>query len=289
MKDRGLIADLHIHSTISDGPLSADEIFAQARLSGVGLVSVTDHDTVRGQSGYKRKAAEKGLAYINGIEISAYDKDEDVQVHILGYGFYNDSLLESFCAGVSGRRREAGFKMAERIIDMGYPLSIEEILGYAKGGIIYRPHILHALYARGHIKTLYDGHYAEWFGKGGPAYFPFEYADPREAVEAVRQAGGLAVLAHPAGYRNWGCIPGLVAAGLDGLESHHPSHRAEDIMALLEAARANRLITTSGSDFHGMYSRNPWPIGFGCVRARNAITEFAGQTAGEGGGYSDAV
>ncbi len=266
-------ADLHIHSEMSDGPLCADAIISQAKRSGLGLISITDHDTTHGQDALGRKAALAKLNYIKGIEISAFDKREDVQVHILGYAYQDGELLDSFCDVINRRRRQAGIQMTERIISMGYDITVDDVMEYAKGGIIYRPHIMHALFARGYTGGIFTAPYQEWFGKGGAAYFPFEYLDACEAIEAVRLAGGLAVAAHPASYNNWGCLPRLISAGLQGLEAHHPAHSPVDINALTDFARDNGLFVTGGSDFHGMYLRTPYPIGYGCRPACGAIRE----------------
>ena len=268
-------ADLHIHSDMSDSTLSAGGIIRQAKLRDIEVLSITDHDTPRGQDENKEIAAEAGVSYIRGIEISAYDKREGVSVHILGYGYENDSLLEDFCSILNKRRAEAGINMAEKIISIGYEITIEDVLQYSKSGIIYRPHITHALFERGYMKGTVNELFDEWFAKDGPAYFPFEYADPFEAIAVVKQAGGLAVLAHPAYDKNWACIPLLAAAGLDGIEVYHPAHSNEEKAALLAISDGYKLFATSGSDFHGMYARDPVPIGYGCESARDEMLALA--------------
>ena len=264
-------ADLHIHSNISDSTLTGEEIIHQAVVHGIGVLSITNHDTAKCQDEFAREAMQQGLSYIKGIEISAYDNSEKVSVHILGYGYDNDRLLNDYCSIINERRAEAGIKMAEQIIKMGYDISIDDIMQYSESGIIYRPHILHALFERGHVKGIVNEQFEEWFAKDGPAYSPFEYANPYESIELVKEAGGLAVLAHPAYYKNWACIPSLVAAGLDGIEVYHPDHSNEEKAALLAIADGYKLFTTSGSDFHGMYARNPVPIGHGCEPVSVAI------------------
>ena len=262
-------ADLHIHSDNSDGPLSPDAIISQAKQVGLGLISITDHDTTKGQDTYKEKAFDKGINYIKGIEISAFDKTENVQVHILGYDYKNDALIEEFCAETNERRKEIGIKMAEQVAKLGYSISVEDILEYTKSGIIYRFHIAHALYDRGF--GMYASLYAELFGKNSALRLPMEYVDACDAISVVKAAGGLAVVAHPAEYNNWNSIPRLVRAGLDGLELLHPEHTAEDALALARIADENKLFTTSGSDFHGMYSKKLVPIGYDCGHACKEI------------------
>jgi predicted metal-dependent phosphoesterase TrpH len=274
MKGAGVVkADLHIHSDRSDGPLSAGAIVRQAKGSGVGLISITDHDTAAWQGECARLAAEAGLRYISGIEISAFDRQEGARVHILGYGFRDGGLLDSFCEPINRGRREAGLEMARRVAGMGYGISVGDVLQYAGGGIIYRQHIMRALFDRGFADGIYSELFPKLFGEGGPAFCPFEYADACEAVAAVRQAGGLAVVAHPASYNNWGCLPRLIGAGLGGLEARHPDHSGEDAARLLAMARESGLFATSGSDFHGMYAKKPRPIGYGCEGACEAILE----------------
>ena len=264
-------SDLHIHSDNSDGSMSPEAIIFSAKQSGLGLISITDHDTTTGQDAYKATALTNGINYIKGIEISAFDKAESVQVHILGYDYKNDALLEDFCSNINERRREAGIKMAEQVAKLGYPVSVEDVLEYTKSGVIYRFHIVHALYDRG--LGMYASLYAELFGKNSALRFPPEYVDAREAISMVKASGGLAVLAHPAEYNNWNSILSLVRAGLDGIELHHPAHTTQDALALSNIANSNKLFTTSGSDFHGMYSKKLVPIGYGCGRACKKIIE----------------
>ena len=189
----------------------------------------------------------------------------------MGFGYEKDELLEDFCSTTNESRAKAGINMTEKVMEMGYGITVEEVLQYSKGGIIYRPHIMHALYERGYIKGILNEQYTEWFGKDGPAYFPFDYPDPIDAIAIVKEAGGLAVLAHPAYYKNWACIPSLAAAGLDGIEVYHPGHSDMDKSALLAIADGYKLFPTSGSDFHGIYAQDPVPIGTGCTEASPEI------------------
>jgi predicted metal-dependent phosphoesterase TrpH len=268
-------SDTHIHSDATDGSLTVEEIVAQAKGSSLEVISITDHDTTRGQDDNQRIANSVGLGYIKGIEISAYDSAERVQVHILGYAYQNDELLEQFCAGVNVRRKAAGIQMVERLIEHGYNFTVEDVLKYARGGIIYRQHIMHTLFARGLVGGMFGEVYKELFSAEGLAYFPFEYVDACEAVSLVQEAGGLAVVAHPAEYNNWEVIPRLVDAGLQGLELNHPAHTSEDVAALSGVAREYRLFTTSGSDFHGMYAKKPVPIGYGSSPISPQLLELA--------------
>jgi predicted metal-dependent phosphoesterase TrpH len=264
-------ADMHIHSDMSDGPLPPDAIIRQAKTVGVELISITDHDTTTGQDMYKAKALKESIHYIKGIEISAFDAEENVQVHILGYDYGNSALLEDFCSVINMRRKQAGVEMVEKVANGGYPISVEDVLEYTKSGIIYRYHIVQALYERG--LGMYQVLYAELFGKNSNMRVAFEYVDACEAICMVKEAGGVAVLAHPAEYNNWKSIPRLIDAGLDGLEIHHPAHTTVNALELSQIAAENKLFATSGSDFHGMFSKKLVQIGYGCGSACGKIIE----------------
>jgi len=267
-------SDTHIHTDVTDGSLTYAEVISQAKGHQIQVISITNHDTTRDQDTFTTAAVAAGLGYIRGIEVSAFDSKENVQVHILGYGYTNDALLDSFCAGVNERRQKAGVIMVERLIEAGYAISVDEVMSYARGGGIYKQHIMHALLARGYVQGMFGSFYNETFGKGGIAYCPFDYADACETVSIINEAGGLAVVAHPADYNNWAAIPRLVDAGLAGLELYHPNHAEADVVALTEVACEHKLFTTSGSDFHGMYARRPVPIGFRANLLAPALTDL---------------
>lgn len=261
--------DLHVHTRISDNSMTAREILALARDRGITHLAVTDHDTMAGIADAQAIGKKMGVEVIPGIEISAFDFRHQKRAHVLGY--YTDPdhpALREICLTLTGRRNMASYLMVQRLIDASYKISWEEVMKYARGGSgVYKQHIMHALCDKGYCERIYSELYYQLFSRGenddnsGTAFVPIEYIDVFQTVEAVKAAGGVAILAHPGQYDNYDVITELIPHGLDGLEVYHPAHTGEDAAKLLAIARHHNLIITGGSDFHGFYAEKEVPLG----------------------------
>jgi predicted metal-dependent phosphoesterase TrpH len=258
-------ADLHIHSSCSDCPRGLEELISAARQNGVTHMSLTDHDTVRGCSQAELSADRAGIRFVKGIEISAFDFSRaddggDRKVHILGYGFQNDALLEDFCSPVRERRHLNSLRQIEILREtLNYRVTEEEVAKYAFD-VIYKQHILHHLWDSGQIPSIFHN-YDHLFKNGGPCDFDIQYSDARDAVRAIREAGGFAVLAHPMQQRNLSLIPSLCSAGLAGVELEHHTTSPEGRLEIMEIASRYGLFCTGGSDYHDIYARKSPKIG----------------------------
>jgi hypothetical protein len=261
-------ADLHIHSRVSDGSLEIKAIVSLAKTLGFEALAIVDHDTVEGLAETEEAGKNLGVRIISGIEISAYDYRRDRKAHILGYLLDEPQQLGEVCRPMLTQRQATSKWIVETLIKTGYPISWSLVKEIARGSTnIYKQHIMHALMELGYTSALKDDLYRKLFAKprvgdpGGIAYKEIEYLDVFEAVKAIKQAGGVAVLAHPSSYKNMELIPELLASGLDGLEAWHPSHDEAAVKLIISEAEKYGLILTGGSDFHGMYEGKPNPLG----------------------------
>lgn len=247
--------DLHAHTEHSDGTLTAAALVRLARDVGLSLLAVTDHDTTAGLAEAEAEGRALGVAILPGCEIST--RIAEGNVHVLGLGVdAADLSFQRFLSTVRESRDRRNERMLERLAALGVPVTHEEVLAHVRGRIVARPHIARALVARGHVPDLRAA-FAQYLRDGGPAYVEAEVPPPAAAVEAIRRAGGVAVVAHPGQIRLEGreaygtFLRGLRAQGLAGLEVWHPSHDADDRALFADLAREHDLLPSGGSDFHG--------------------------------------
>lgn len=253
--------DLHVHTKISDNSLTAFEVILLAREKGIEYLAITDHDTTKGLEEAADIGRKLGVHIIPGIEISAYDYKNNKRAHILGlYIKPGHNALEELCRPLTEARQQASREMVDRIIKAGYAISWTEVEKYAEGGTgVYKQHIMHALVDRGYCGDIYSPLYRTLFkraddtGTQGIAAIPLKYIDALEAIKAVRDAGGIAVIAHPGQLGNFDAVGEWAEAGLEGIEAYHHSHTEEDMQRALELAGKYDLAVTGGSDFHGYY------------------------------------
>jgi 3',5'-nucleoside bisphosphate phosphatase len=249
-----LRADLHSHSSVSDGTESPAAVVRRAADAGLDVVALTDHDTVAGHRAAARELPS-GLTLLPGAELSC--RLEGHSVHLLAYLFdpENDAL-----AGELAEIRESRLFRAKAMVDklaaLGVPVTWEQVSEIAAGGVVGRPHIARAMIHAGVVASIDQAFSQEWLGPGGPAYVSRYALDPARAIRMVRSAGGVTVLAHPRGRgRGWqlpeDVITDLSRVGLTGIEVNHPQHDDRERARLGELARALGLIASGGSDDHG--------------------------------------
>lgn len=252
-------ADLHAHSGVSDGTDTPAEFVAAAVAAGLTVVALTDHDTT---AGVPAAAAElpSGLGLLAGMELSCRFTAGDgarVGVHLLAYGTDPaDPAVRSSCARLREARLTRGRRMAELLAADGLPISWGQVARIAGAGSVGRPHVARALVAAGVLSSVEAAFTPEWIGTGGRYYVEKVELEVTEAIELVRAAGGVSVLAHPlAGQRGRTLsedeIVGLAGAGLTGLEIDHPEHDRDQRERLHRIAAATGLLVTGGSDYHG--------------------------------------
>ena len=245
--------DLHVHSAFSDGCLSPEELVAAASAAGLTALALTDHDTVAGVGDFLAACRAAGLTGIAGVEISA--QAEPGTLHILGLGVDPGSEpLRDALERIRRSRDERNRRILERLQDLGFALTWEEVESIAGGDVIGRPHFARAMIARGWAESVPEV-FERFLEKGAPAYVDRFKLSPDEAVRLIREAGGVAAVAHPLSWIDdfhelEGRLRELAAAGLNALECHHPMFGASASAALLALAGRLGLLPTGGSDFH---------------------------------------
>lgn len=245
--------DLHTHSNASDGSLPPAALVAAAREAGLAAIALTDHDTVDGLEEAQEAGAADGVEVVAGVELSVGIRGADV--HLLGYLFDPASpslrrLLEEGRAS----RDERNPRILARLRAAGVPVTMDDVAAEAgRSTGLGRPHIASALVRLGAVASVKEA-FDRYLAEGRPAFVPRSRLDPRRAIRALHEAGGLAVLAHPvtipAPYRD-AAVLDLADAGLDGVEVVHPKQDAAVRARLGDLAASRGLATTGGSDFHG--------------------------------------
>ena len=245
-------ADLHLHSTASDGTCAPDELVRRAHAQGLTCVALTDHDSAEGVAAAAGEAAHLHMAFIPGVELSCGASKE---IHILGYGI--DPRCPSFvafCARRRQEREERAAQMVEQLAQAGKPVPLSRVRELARG-VIARPHVARALVEAGHASSVSDA-FDRFLTPGRCGYVPRREVCVAEAVEVIRRAGGVAVLAHPMELRlGDAALTSLVeewrGQGLAGIEVYHPSAANNRTPFLLSLARQLGMLVTGGSDYHG--------------------------------------
>ena len=247
--------DLHLHSRFSDGTYAPDELVAEARRYGLAAIALTDHDSVEGCPETERACETAGIEFIVGTELTV--EEEGNEVHILGYGMdtHNPTLLKEI-AQFQAVRQNRIREMVERLNRLGIPLSADAVFALANCRAPGRPHVARALVAAGLCRSL-DEAFERFLKKNRPAWVPKFKMGGKKALELIHQAGGAAVLAHPGLNRTDDVIPGLVDAGIDGIECFHTKHSTATTEHYLELADEFHLLVTGGSDCHGMNKGKP--------------------------------
>jgi hypothetical protein len=242
-------ADLHTHTTYSDGALSPYELIRRTHELGLAVVSITDHDNVGGLDEAIEWGKSLGIEVITGLELSVALGDKDV--HLLAYFFDhgNQDLLDY----LTFFRRER-LKRAERIVrklnKLNVPLRLESVLDQAGVGSVGRPHIANALLDEGLIDRYHEA-FERYIGTGGPAFEKKYQLTPADAFKLINSAGGLSFLAHPGKYTNELELSALIKNGLDGIEVVHPAHDEKLMEYYQGLVNQYFLLESGGSDFHG--------------------------------------
>ncbi|MBQ3691860.1 MAG: PHP domain-containing protein [Clostridia bacterium] len=255
-------ADLHCHSKISDGSAAVDELVLLAKNNGLSAIAVTDHDTFFGSE----KAAVFGKTYgvkiIKGTEISCYDYSRKRKVHLLCYLPKRTDKLSEMIRETNRKRNEAMEAAIQKVI-REYPIPYDMILRRATGSTcIYKQHVMQALMDAGYADEMFGEVFGKLFNsRSGIAKTSFEYTDVFDALELVRESGGVAVLAHPAVYNSYDVMLEMIERGLDGIEVHYPRAKESDAKELTELCDRYGLIKTGGTDFHGVNTSKVNPIG----------------------------
>ncbi len=254
--------DLHNHTTASDGVLAPSALIERAHSLGITDIAVTDHDTLGGLDEACSTGEALGVNVYQGVEISA-TRENGGSLHILGYGFNRDAEpLSSAIKLLRNARELRNEKICVKLQEHGMEITISELKQIAPS-IIGRPHFARLMIEKGYVDDAYEA-FEKWLGVGCPGYVDKEVLSPAQAIKAIKQSGGIAVLAHPLIYAKdaqklEALLEKLVSFGLDGVEVYYGSYSdAERSMIRCFADRLN-LLPGGGSDFHA----DPHPLGPG--------------------------
>ncbi len=241
-------ADLHLHTTASDGSWTPNELVMSALKLGLSTIAITDHDTIEGiQPALDLEASD--LCIIPGIEFSTEYKDQEI--HILGYGIdIEHPPLLKLLKRLGHERIIRAKAIIERLQKLGLDIDYQMVMGLSGSGTTGRVHIARILKQQGYITTISEG-FSRYLSPNCPAYVKRFKLSPSQAIDEIREAGGAPVLAHPGQSDCDHLIPRLKSAGLAGIEIIHPSHSNAQRKHYLALAKRLGLLTTGGSDCHG--------------------------------------
>ena len=242
-------ADLHVHTTSSDGAHSPQEVVGMAYESGLIALGITDHDTIHGIADGLQAGHDLSIEVVPGVEISAGVGPHEV--HILGY--YIDSTFGELVEKLErfqNVRLDRIKRMILQLKTLGIELDFDYVLSLAGEGAVGRPHVARALVEYGYVGTMNEA-FDTLIGDKKPGYVPRMRISPEEAIDLIHRSGGVACWAHPGleSHDEW--LEEFVSYGLDGLEIAHPEHSARDTAKYRALADRFNLLVTGGSDFHG--------------------------------------
>ncbi|UCE18104.1 MAG: PHP domain-containing protein [Gemmatimonadota bacterium] len=245
-------ADLHVHTTASDGTVSPEKIVELALQTDLKAIAITDHDAIEGIVPAIHSAKNLDCQVVPGVELSV--TMNGIDMHLLGYYIdYTDSQFAKRLEFFRKVREERAEKIVQKLNELGIPIDFENVRKIAGEGSIGRPHIAEALLQEQFV-TSFNEAFVRFLGYNNPAYVPKFKMSLAEAIDLVRSAGGISVYAHPGTVKKDELIPGFIAQGLQGLEVIHPDHNPSVTKHYTDVARKFGLIVTGGSDFHGPHT-----------------------------------
>jgi 3',5'-nucleoside bisphosphate phosphatase len=262
-------ADLHCHTTCSDGSYSPQEIVKLAVETGLSGLSITDHDSIEAYQTAVPIAKELNLPLISGIEFSSMHKN--VSVHVLAYSFSLSSpLIHSFCAKHHQRRLNRNQAILELLDKQGMPVSEEDLYSTTKSSLPHqrqtlgRPHIALALVQKGYVESVQEA-FQKYIGEGKSCYVPGSHFTVEETIQLIHQANGFAIIAHPHLIEPTSIVRDLLEMNFDGLEGYYARFHASEQKRWVKIGQHRGWIVTGGSDFHGDI-KPTLPLGSSWVR-----------------------
>jgi 3',5'-nucleoside bisphosphate phosphatase len=256
-------ADLHIHTTASDGEFTPEEIVMASKAAGLKTIAITDHDSVNAVERALAAGQEAGMEVVPGVEISCVF--EGNEVHILGYFIrrHHGELL-ALLAELEESRHTRMELMIQKANHMGFKIQAEDI---HYDGIPGRAHFGRALVRGGYVRDMHEA-FSTYLKLNGPLYVPRYDISPGDIIQKINAAGGVASLAHPGLLKDRRIIGKIVAYGVEGIEAYYPLHSKKQVKEFLRLAQKHALVPTGGSDFHGPKNKDT-PLGAAGVEQRS--------------------
>lgn len=258
-----MICDLHCHTKLSDGSLGIDDIVMLAEKNKVTEFAITDHDCLAGTVRARLIGERHGIKVIPGVEISAFDSENNMEASVLCYMSDSPDRLEGLChRNLVSRKRAAQLMMLKAA--QRFPITPDLVLKCAQGSTnVYPVHIMAALVESGITTELFGELYNELFADGGENSILIKprFSEISEVVQAVHDSGGIAVLAHPGIYDGTNIVEKAIEGGIDGFEVWCPDHSEEQMQKFAALAAENGLLSIGGSNFHGRYNKHCVTVG----------------------------
>lgn len=245
--------DLHVHTHISDGTATPLEVVKQAAEMDLVAIGITDHDTVGGVEAAIEAGKVFGVEVIPGVELSA---EFEKELHILGYFLdVQSKSLKKTLKSLADYRKMRNPKIIEKLNTLGMSITMQEVKEYAQGAVIGRPHIAAIMIQKGYVSSVKEA-FKRYLAIDGAAYVPKKKLSPYQAITLIKQAGGVAVLAHPIFLEQSSkdievILKELISYGLDGIEAYYTDHSPQVRERYITLAHKYRLLITGGSDYHG--------------------------------------
>ena len=259
--------DLHVHTTASDGQYTPAQIIEKAAEKNITAIAITDHDTVAGLEEGAAAAKEYGITFVPGVELNiSYTTGE---FHLLGLGFKQISpSLTEILDNLVKNRELRNVQIIEKMREAGVDITLEEMIADFPDTVLGRPHFAAELVKKKVVKTRQQA-FDRFLAKGRPWYVARVGSNLDEAIIAIKESGGVPVIAHPMSlYLSWGKLPDALQnfydRGVMGLEAFHPGARVTECLRLEELARKIGYFVTAGSDFHGEKIRGDRKLGYTC-------------------------
>ncbi|MBR5401656.1 MAG: PHP domain-containing protein [Treponema sp.] len=259
--------DLHVHTTASDGQYTPSQIIEMASSKNIGVIAITDHDTVAGISEGEAAAKKAGITFVAGTELNI--NFPTGEFHLLGLGFKQISPSLTLLLDTLVKNRETrNAQIIEKMRSEGVDITLEEIQSDFPDTVIGRPHFAAELVKKKVVKTRQQA-FDRFLAKGRPWYVQRVGSNLDEAIVAIKESGGIPVIAHPMSlYLSWGKLPDALQdfydRGVMGLEAFHPGARVTECLRLEEVAHKIGYFVTAGSDFHGEKIRADRKLGHTC-------------------------
>ncbi len=278
-------ADLHIHSTASDGRFPPREVVRRAYGADLEAIALTDHDTLSGIAEAEREAARLRMVFVPGCEISVNHQGNDI--HLLAY--YIDTrnvALRNLIANLNQSREDRLEQMVKLMREFSLPIRIEDIRREAAGSTaVGRLHIARVMLREKLVPNIGDA-FRDWLGIGGKAYIPKKTPTQMEVIDCIWAAGGVPVLAHPGLYRRNDLAEFFADWDLGGIEIDHPGHSPGKCLALTRWGQERKLLVTGGSEWHGNETETAY---IGCRRVTLASLSIIKRQKRTAPGLSGAV
>lgn len=269
--------DLHVHSTASDGTLTPSEVVHEAKKQQLSAMALTDHDTVAGVREALLAAEKEQIRVIPGIELTCHFLGKEI--HMLGFFLdYEDKTFLNRLEHLREIRAGRNNRMLEAFQRDGFPITMEKLMHGNPDTVITRAHFARVLVEEGIVPSK-DAAFQKYLGEGKKYYIPRSKIRPEDAIRYIREAGGVAVLAHPYEYHLSNAqlislIENLKEMGLSGIECYHSNNYAQQSAFLRELTRKYNLAATGGSDFHGMNKPDiQIGIGHGGLKIHESLLE----------------